>query len=81
MKYKCVIEASDFKTKLDAMAQAARDESMWKPIKTADLSNKCGSCKHFRPYCFGDCSGTCAKGNAWGPRSRPACKSYERKWE
>ena len=36
MKLKCEIEVpdNDYRTKLDAMARAARDESLWKEVKT-----------------------------------------------
>ena len=89
MKYVCEIEANDYKTKLDAMAQAARDESKWKPVKSREevmnetnLENKCGSCRYFCPKQYGQskCYGDCLKGYAgYKQRSNKACRSYERK--
>lgn len=67
---------------LNAIAQAGRSEQGWKRTETkkvANLENKCGSCEHFRPYVYGENEGGCAKGHAWGKRSRPRCKEYERR--
>jgi len=92
MIYTCTIEVKegDNADKFEKMARAAHDESMWKPKRTrkdilesTDLSNKCGSCKHFRPYEWesnhNHSCGDCAKGRAWGVRTRPACTLYERR--
>lgn len=96
IKYTCQIvlpDDADVRTKLDAMAQAGRDESKWKRTESRDslmkktnLENKCGSCKYFKTRtlavskskCFGDCE----KGRArYRQRTCPACKLYERKTE
>lgn len=92
MIYTCTIEVKEgedfYSRKLEQMAKAAHDESMWKPKRTradviaeTDLSNKCGSCNNFRPYHPDNPSshGECDKGRAWGARTRPACKLYERR--
>ena len=92
MKLICEIELPDnasFKTKLDAMAQASRDESKWREVytkaeiaKKTNLDNKCGSCEHFvpKPQVFAKYYGDCAKGHAgYKQRSCKACKLYERK--
>ena len=94
MKLICEIELPDnasFKTKLDAMAQASRDESKWREVYTrsemqrkTNLDNKCGSCKHFEPKYldYSKCLGDCKKGRArYRQRTCPACKLYERKTE
>lgn len=88
MKIRCDIELpdnADWQTKLDAMAKASRDESMWKEIHTREelmkrtsFENKCGSCKHFRPWEKGCVNGECAIGHVWGARTRPKCKKYEK---
>lgn len=87
MKLKCVIEVpdNDYRTKLDAMAKAGRDESLWTYVKSKEeikkqtsLENKCGSCIYFRPW-EGSVNGHCDAGRTWGQRTRPACKKYERK--
>lgn len=86
MKLKCVIEVpdNDYRTKLDAMAKAARDESMWTYVQTKDelkrqtnLENKCGSCIYFHQW-ENSVSGRCDAGRVWGQRTRPKCKKYER---
>ena len=88
MKYVCEIEVPDNNpiTKLDLMAQASRDESMWRQVFThvdrlnrTDLRNKCGSCEHFVPWHDNTVNGCCNCGHVWGTRSRPCCKDYERK--
>ena len=92
MKLVCEIELPDnasFKTKLDAMASAARDESKWKEVFTrsekerkTNLDNKCGSCKYFvpKPQVFAKYYGDCLKGHAgYKQRSCKACRLYERK--
>lgn len=92
MKLVCEIELpdnADFKTKLDAMAQASRDESKWREIYSREtmmdrtnLENKCGSCRYFCPKQYGQskCYGDCLKGYAgYKQRSNKACRSYERK--
>lgn len=90
MKLICEIELPDDASEitiLDAIASAARDDSKWKRKykKVTDLTNKCGSCKHFCPYredqAFTSSHGTCNKGHAWGARTRPACKDYEEKYK
>lgn len=87
MKLKCEIEIPEnytYQEKFDAMARAARDESLWKEVKTLDeirkktnLENKCGSCKYFRPW-KDSVNGHCDAGRVWGQRTRPMCKKYER---
>lgn len=84
MKYVCEIEANDYQTKFELMAQAGRDESMWKPVISVDLDRKCGSCEYFvpKPLFNSLCYGNCLKGYAgYRKRSCPACKAYERKME
>ena len=87
MKLKCEIEVpdNDYRTKLDAMAKAGRDESLWTYVSTKEelkkrttLDNKCGSCVHFQPY-KNSVNGNCDAGRVWGQRTRPKCKKYERK--
>lgn len=92
VKLICQIELpddADYKTKLDAIAQAGRDESKWKKaeskeerMKRTNLDNKCGSCEYFKlinpelSMVYGDCM----KGRAeFKERTCKACKSYERK--
>ena len=87
MKLKCEIEIPEnytYQEKFDAMARAARDESLWKEVKTLDeikkrtnLDNKCGSCKYFRQWKY-SVNGYCDAGRVWGQRTRPKCKLYER---
>lgn len=55
-------------------------------MKRTDLTDKCGSCKHFCPvyrkFIGGTdslCYGTCAKGRADRTRTTPICKDYERR--
>lgn len=92
MKLRCEIELpdnADFKTKLDAMAQAGRDESKWQEVYSRDkmmdrtnLENKCGSCRFFIPKQYGQskCYGDCFKGYVgYKQRSNKACRAYERK--
>lgn len=92
MKLICQIELpdnADYKTKLDAIAQAGRDESKWKRVesrealmKQTSLENKCGSCKYFepKPLNYSKCYGDCRKGRAgYKQRTCKACKLYERK--
>ena len=84
---------ADAITRLDAMARASRDESLWREIKTpearraeimarTDLCEKCGSCKYFEPtpHKANKSYGICHKGYV-SPRGRTskACKQYERK--
>jgi hypothetical protein len=94
MKLICEItlpDNADLKTKLDAMAKAGRDESMWRTVMSREgmvartsLENKCGSCKYFKPFnpkerpYLASC-GECDVGHVWGARTRKACKQYERK--
>jgi len=88
MKLKCEIEIPEnytYQEKFDAMARAARDESLWREVKTLDeirkrtnLDNKCGSCVHFCPY-KNSVNGSCDAGRCWGTRTRPKCLLYERK--
>lgn len=83
---------ADAITRLDAMARASRDESLWREIKTAearraeimartDLCDKCGSCKYFEPtpHKANKSYGVCHKGHV-SPRSRSIkkCVLYER---
>ena len=90
IKYVCEIEIveGDIRAKLDLMAKAARDESMWKEkhtkqqrFESTNLSGKCGSCRYFRPSCITDMKsyGGCAKGRAWRARTTKACTLYEEK--
>lgn len=72
-----VPDNADHYTILNAIAQAGRSEQGWKKKKVTDLTNKCGSCKHFGPYPDCPSAGCCFKGHSWGPRSRPACGHYE----
>jgi hypothetical protein len=93
MKWVCTIELPDNAspvTFLDAIAQAGRDERMWKKIHSrsqrmdrTDLTDKCGSCIHFRPWHDSDTTGCCACGHRWGKRTRPKCSKYEvtQEWE
>ena len=88
MKLKCEIEISEnytYQEKFDAMARAARDESLWKEVKTLDeikkrtsLENKCRSCVHFCQF-ENSVNGLCDAGRCWGQRTRPKCLRYERK--
>ena len=92
MKLKCVIEVpdNDYRTKLDAMAKAGRDESLWTYVQSRDelkkktsLENKCGSCKHFKPITLAlstsKCYGDCLKGRpGYRQRTCRGCKAYER---
>ena len=90
MKLKCEIEIPEnytYQEKFDAMARAARDESLWREVKTLEeiksktnLDNKCGSCVHFCQQ-KDSVYGTCDAGLTWGQRTRPKCKKYERKAE
>ena len=88
MIYTCTIEVKegDHADKLEKMARAAHDESMWVRKRTradiiaeTDSSKKCGSCRHFCSMKNGMTTsyGTCDKGRAWGARTRPACSLYE----
>lgn len=94
MKLVCEIvlpDNADIKTKLDAMAKAGRDESMWRTVMSREgmvartsFENKCGSCQYFKPFDAKErpylkSCGECDKGRVWGARSRKACKDYERK--
>ena len=89
MKLVCEIELpenADFKTKLDAMAEASRNESLWREVRTkhelkkyTDLSGKCGSCKYFKQIerlCGATCYGKCEKGLSIRQRTVKACKRY-----
>lgn len=89
MKLRCDIEipSNDYRAKLDAMAKASRDESMWRVVKTrkelmeeTSFDNKCGSCKYFKPMDLNwtSCYGECLAGHVDGVRTRPKCKKYER---
>ena len=84
---------ADYKTKLDAMAEASRNEALWREVKTreervaeqmerTDLHNKCGSCMHFKPVKCGRCKayGMCTKGFVSPrPRSVKACNHYKKR--
>lgn len=88
MKYRCEFEIpdGDFKAKLDAMANAGRNENMWREIHSkqefmhlTSLKGKCGSCKYFQPIeriCGGKSYGNCEKGYVTRPRTSPICKSF-----
>ncbi len=59
-------------------------ESRAERFKKTDLTDKCGSCKYFKPMKdFGgsSCYGRCDKGRKLGQRSRPKCMAYERSEE
>ena len=92
MKLKCEIEIPEnytYKEKLDAMARASRDTSLWVEVKSLEelkkrtnLDNKCGSCKYYCPFTHNGrelTNGHCNAGRVWGQRTRPKCKLYERK--
>ena len=94
IKYTCQIVLPDnagIVDKLDAMAQAGRDESKWKKVesreslmKKTNLDNKCGSCKYFelKSLKYSKCKGDCMKGRAgYRRRTCKACTLYERKQE
>ena len=94
MKLVCQIElpdTADYKTILDAMAQASRDESKWTKVfsrdsnmKQTNLENKCGTCKYFelKSLKYSKCKGDCMKGRAeYRRRTCKACTLYERKQE
>ena len=86
-------DGADYTTKLDAMAKASRDESLWREVKTreersaeimarTDLNTKCGSCRFFKPMRCGRCKayGECLKGlTSPRPRSLKGCNQYERR--
>ena len=90
MKLKCEIELPQNYTaaeKLNAMAKASWDESMWHPVysrkevmEKTSMEDKCGSCKYFCPL-EKSSRGKCSAGRVWGERTRPKCKLYERKAE
>ena len=77
MKLVCEIEIpdnADYTTKLDAMANASRNESLWRAIKSRDdrrdeimartiLEGKCGSCKYFNLTPCKTKKQTCSKHN------------------
>lgn len=79
-------------SKADAIAYALTHEEIWKIrdskseqreklMKRTDLTNKCGSCIYFIPTVRKDGTagyGNCKLGHAYAPRSKRACKSYER---
>lgn len=79
-------------SKADAIAYALTHEEIWKIrdskseqreklMKRTDLTNKCGSCIYFVPTVRKDGTtgyGNCKLGHAYAPRSKRACKSYER---
>ena len=89
MKLRCDIKLPKDYTpaqKFEAMARAARDESMWHEVyskkeigKRTCLDNKCGSCMHFCPF-DNSSKGTCeARPYCAGrDRSRPKCSKYIR---
>lgn len=90
MRLRCDIEipdGADYKTKLDAMAEASRNESLWREVKTREerrdemmsktsLENKCGSCKFFELTPHKRCKsyGTCKKKGVCRVNPRP--RSY-----
>ena len=94
-KLYCEIELKDktAASKADAIAYALTHEEIWKVkdskaeqrekmMSHTDLSNKCGSCIHYVPTIKKDGTssyGNCNLGHAYAPRSKRACKSYERK--
>lgn len=92
MKLVCEIEIpdnADARTRLDAIANASRHEELWREVrskdelkKRTDLTNKCGSCEHFRPIqriCGTTCYGKCDMGLSVRQRSTKACKRYRGK--
>lgn len=86
---------ADYKTKLDAMAEASRNEALWREVKSreertaeqmerTDLHKKCGSCVHFKSVRCGRCKayGMCTKGfTSPRPRSVKACSQYQKRRE
>lgn len=95
MKYRCEIEVpdNDYKAKLDAMAEASRNEALWREIRTreetnaekmasTDLHLKCGSCKFFKLHPNKRCKsyGECSMGfTSPRPRSLKACNKYQKR--
>lgn len=76
----------------DAIAYACRHDELWKvrlsrqeraeQMKSRTvLTNKCGSCKRFKPFAEGGTYGKCEAGHTCKPRSCRACICYERKTE
>ena len=45
--------------------------------RNTDLEGKCGACKYFVPNVCGS-YGKCMNGRAMSPRTRRACKGYEK---
>lgn len=87
----CIPDNADYKTKLDAMAEASRNEALWREVKTreerakdimekTDLVNKCGSCRFFHIHTNKRCKsyGDCGLGfTSPRPRSVKACSKYK----
>ena len=95
MRWVCEIEIpdnADYTTKLDAMAEASRNESLWRAIKSREdrrdeimartkLEGKCGACKYFTltPCKNQKSYGMCRLGYVSPrPRSQHCCSHYER---
>lgn len=91
-KYRAEIEVpdnADCQAIEEAMATAEwrRIYSRHERMERTDLTDKCGSCKYFRPihkYYLGSgteslCHGSCEKMKASDSRTNPKCKEYERK--
>ena len=87
MKYVAEIEVpdgADWQTLEDAKlcAKWRRVYSLHDRMSRTDLTDKCGSCKHFvsRPYAGSKCSGYCmARKTDYKYRTTPKCKCYERR--
>lgn len=91
MKYVCEIQLPDHPShtqKLDAMARAAKDQSLWRVVqdkedlmKQTNLDGKCGTCIYFHQIdklLGSTCYGRCEKGLAVRQRSVKACRRYEK---
>lgn len=63
--------------------EEAKLAAEWKVVRTVkeimaatDLTNKCGSCKHFCAWRVNGSYGDCKKGRTTRQRSQKACKKY-----
>lgn len=88
MKLKAEIEVpdnADWRAIEDAKLKAEwhRVYSVHDRMSRTDLTDKCGSCKHFvsRPFAGSKCSGDClmCHNNTYKYRTTPKCKKYERR--